>query len=718
MIALTLIALTLTGAPPAQQQNPFLPPRASLHYSPDRTCDLQHLEVDLDVDYPNKTIVGTSTNTLSPLRSGITEVLLHAGSDLTISRVTLDGKNVRFRRDGNDLLITTGLLKKGTPVKIAISYTGKDAKGRPFGAGGGWHWIQPTPANQSPTRVGFWTQGETNYNSQWAPTWDYPNDFTTSETRTTVPAEWDVVGNGVLVSTKTSADKKKKTYTWRMTQPHATYLLSLVGGPFDIKKDKWEGVDLWYVVPRGEGIYIDDSFGHTKDMLSFFSNRVGVKYPWPKYAQNAMYDFGGGMENVSATTLGEGSLTEARAGYFNMDSLNSHELGHQWFGDLVSCYNWGDTWLNESFATYMDAMYFQHSRGEVSYQYEIDGNMRGYFGEASRYKRPLSTKMYPNGDAMFDSHSYPKGGAILHTLRQYLGDEAFFEGLKQYLTKWRHTPVESAQLRRAMTEASGINVEPFWAQWIEKPGHPVLDYTWSFTAGDGLALTVKQLQDTSDGTPIYDIPATVDFISSGGIRVSQPVHLTKAEETFKWQLTTKPAAVVFDPEHRFLRQIPNLHWTEAELPVIARFASNAPDRAEALRRLLEKSTEASIALAVELFSKDMGRDPVFQNVTPLGNLAKPELRSFWTAQLESENFARRAAAVQALGKLPQEATTTARLRSLVNDKAPIQVVVNAINALAAWDAKANADLFTAAVNIKDRRGQIKRAAEAALAKAK
>ncbi len=714
MIALTLLTMVL--APPVQQQNPFAPPRASLQYSPDRTCDLLHVEVDIDVDYPNRTITGTSTNTLSPLRTGISEVLLHAGAALTISRVTLDGKSVSVKRDGKALLVNTGVLAKGKPVKIAITYTGKDQKGQSFGSGGGWHWIQPTPPNNIPTRVGFWTQGETNYNSEWAPTWDYPNDFATTETRTTVQSDWDVVGNGVLVSTKTSPDKKRKTYHWRMTQPHATYLLSLVGGPFDIKRDKWEGVDLWYVVPRGDAYLIDDSFGHTKDMLTFFSKRLGVKYPWPKYAQNAMYDFGGGMENVSATTLGEGNLTEARSGYYNMDSLNAHELGHQWFGDLVSCYNWGDTWLNESFATYMDSMYTQHSRGEVAYQQEIDNNMRQYFFEAARYKRPLSTKMYANGDAMFDSHAYPKGGVVLHSLRQYLGDEAFFAGLNRYLTQWRHTPVESAQLRRSMTEASGINVEPFWAQWIEKPGHPVLDYSWTYEAGD-LILTVKQLQNTSDGTPIYDMETSVDFLDQNGVRVSRPVHLNKAEQTFKWAMGLKPAALILDPEHRFLRQIPTLRWSESELPVIARFASNAPDRAEALRRMLEKPSEETLRLATDLLTRDMALEPVFRSVTQLVNLANPELRSFWTAQLSSANFDRRASAVQALGKLPADAATTAKLRSLVNDKAPIRVVVNAINALAAWDAKAHADLFAAAVNIKDHRGQIKRAAEAALAKA-
>jgi aminopeptidase N len=702
----------------AQGQSPFAPPRATLQYAPDRTCDLLDVSLDLDVDYANRLITGTSVNTLSPLRNGLTEVTLHAGTGLTLRSVTVDGKSASYRRDGRNVAISTGPLQKGKPIKIAIGFSAKNSRGRTFGAGGGgFHWIEPTASN--PKRAGFWTQGETIYNSEWCPTWDYPNDLATSETRCTVQSDWSVIGNGLLVSTTSSSDKTRKTYTWKMSQPHATYLISLCGGPFDIKRDTWEGVQLWYVVPAGQRYLIDDSFGHTKDMLSFYSKILGVKYPWPKYAQCAMYDFGGGMENVSATTLGEGSLTESRDGYYNMDGLNAHELGHQWFGDLVTCMHWGDSWLNESFATYMQIMYSGHSRGDDAYANEIDGAMRGYISESRRYKRPLSTKLYPNPDAMFDQHTYPKGAAVLHTLRRQIGDEPFFAGLNYYLTKWRHTPVESAQLRRAFVEATGINVEPFWAQWIEKPGHPVIDYSWTWQpsengTGGKAQLTVKQLQDTSDGTPIYDINAKVGAYLGGSKFTILPVHLSKAEETLELSMSSKPSALVLDPDHDFLREIPTLHWSKDELPFIVRFSKNAPDRAEALRRMLAEPDDQAIALAVEVFSKDDGVEAAFRQVSQLANLARPELRGFWLSQLEHKDSDRQVAAVRALAQLPQDSATTQRLRSLVNERSPIAVVVACIGALADWDAKGNEAVFKAATAIRDRRGRIRRAAESAL----
>lgn len=686
-----------------------------MHYAPDRTCDLQHLEVFVDVDYAKRTIKGTAINTLSPLRNGVSEVLLHAGTGLNVSSVKVNGATAAFRRNGRQLFVSVPKVPKGGKLVISIAYSSINSQGRGFGqGGGGWHWIQPGNTGIK-TRVGFWTQGESEYNSEWVPTWDYPNDLATSTTHTTVQADWDVIGNGVLSQTKLSADKKRKTVTWHMALPHATYLLAIYGGPFDIKKAKWEDRELWYVVPKGEGYLIDNSFGDTPDMLTFFSQRVGFKYPWPKYAQCAMYDFGGGMENVTATNLGEGALSEARDGFRRMASLNSHELGHQWFGDTVTCKDWGDTWLNESFATFMETIYMEHSRGRDAYLWEVEDNTQGYLQESRRYKRPVSTKMYPNGDAMFDSHSYPKGGTILHTLRKYLGDENFFAGLSAYLNKWKHTPVESAQLRRSMTEATGINCEPFWAQWIEKPGHPVLDYTWTHDAGK-LKLTVKQTQDTADGTPIYDIATKIGYVAPGGTAMQfAPVRLSKAEETFELPMAAKPLCVVLDPEHDFLREIPNLHWADSELPSILQFARNPSDRSEAMRRMLQNPTDENVRLIVAELAKDLNpRQPVFRQLFGLSSLDKPELRSFWMQQLNHPNMDRQAQAAAALSRLPSDPGTVARFRALINDKTAIQVVTTCINALAKWDAKANADVFKKAQNIKDRRGRIKRAAESAL----
>lgn len=716
LFVLAALAVTAQAQVVSRQTNPFLPPNASIHYAPDRTCDLMNITVDLDVDYPTRTFTGHAVNTMSALRSGIDTVVLQAGPTLTISRVTVDDKAAPYTRDGRNLNIKTGVLKRGQVIKIAIDYKDSHTKAGAFGQqGGGFHWIEPREGTD--THVGFWTQGEAEFNSNWAPTWDHPNDLTTSETRCTVQADWDVIGNGTLISNKKSADGKKRTFVWRMTQPHATYLLTLCGGPFDIKRDKWEGVDLLYVVPRGMGDLIDDTFGDTKDMLTFYSKILGVKYAWPKYAQDAMYDFGGGMENVSATTLGDGELTDKREGFRNAASINSHELGHQWFGDLVTCNDWGDTWLNESFATIMQILYFEHSRGKTGYDQEIEGAMRSYFAEARRYTRPISTHMYHDPDQMFDSHTYPKGGVVLHTLRKQLGDEAFFAGLNLYLTRHRHTPVQSWQLCRAMSDASGINCEPFWEQWFLKPGHPVISYDWKYDDASGeIVMNVQQGQDLAYGAPIYDIPTKIGMISGSAMSYA-PVRLNAVTQEIRVK-AAKPVAVVLDPEHDFLREMRH-EFADGELEAILQYSPNAIDREVAMRRILAGTpTATQIQLAVRMLRADDSVAPVFRDIRALAALKDESLRPFFLSQLKNQSFGRQGQAVDALGQLAPNPETTAALRSMVNDKAPIAVVVSAMNVLGNWDAAGNVDTFVAGTKIPSRRERVRSVAYANLVKAK
>jgi len=700
-------------------QNPFAPPRAFIHYAPDRTCDLTHVAVGLTIDYPNRTFTGHCDNTMVPLRDGITEVKLNAGPTLQIDKVTLDGAQTSFNRDGRNLLVTVPPLHKGKQIVIGIDYRAVNSRGSSFGqGGGGFHWIQPNRI--FPSHEGFWTQGETELNSDWVPTWDYPNDLTTSETHTTVPADWTVIGNGKPLENRLSEDGKTRTFGWKMDLPHATYLLSLCGGPFDVVRDTWRGVPLYYVVPKGEGKYAPYTFSGTKDMLSFYSDSVGVKYAWPKYAQDAMYDFGGGMENVSATTMEEGVLTEPKDGFRNGDSLTSHELAHQWFGDFVTCKDWGDIWLNESFATFMQMAYFEHSRGKDAYDQEVDNNTREYLAEARRYHRPISTKMYENGDQMFDSHTYPKGGVVLHTLRRQLGDANFWAGLHLYLTTHAHTPVQTSELCRSMTEATGINCEPFFDQWILKPGHPVLDYTWTWNdATKELVLSVAQTQNTADGTPIYTIPAKVGFIS-GSAMMRTPITLNAAKQEFHWTLTAKPDAVLLDPDHDFLREVPTLHWDHRELAAIVRYAPESADRMEAARRLLAKDpADAEVQLVADAYLADKATFPAFTSLAPLANLAKPSLRGFFEeTMVSSGSFRRRGEAVMALGRLPKDPGTISKVRALVTDEAPLAVVLAAINVLSRWDAKGNVDVFQKALAFSSRNDRIKRAAQTAINEAK
>lgn len=690
------------------QQNPnsFAPT-----YAPDREYDLLHLKVVLDVNEKDRTFTGESFNTICPLVQTLTTAKFHVGQGLTVKSMAVNGKDVPFKRTGEFVVVTLpSPLGPASTAIVSAKYTGGSKQGGGFGSDGGWHWMVPTKAN--PDKDGFWTQGETGFNREWAVTWDYPNDFATTETITTVPAKWEVVGNGIPVSN--TVKNGRRTAHWKMTQPHATYLLSLVAGQVAIKKDVWDGIPLWYVVPASQKDTIDASFSDTPDMMKFFSNITGFRYAWPKYAQNAMYDFGGGMENVSATTLGSGNLTDGRDGIRTMASLNSHELAHQWFGDVVSCKDWGQTWLNESFATFMQSAYFEHARGSAAYDREIEGNMRGYFFEARRYMRPISTRRYANPDAMFDSHSYPKGGVVIHSLRKMLGDKAFWKGINLYLTRHKHTPVETYDLMKAMTDASGINCEPFFNQWILSPGHPVIDYTWTYDdASRTVRINVKQLQKTDGGVPIYTIPTNVGVITQGGMTL-QKVTLSGSSQDISFKVDSKPDAVLVDPNHDFLREMQHKP-SPAEARAIVRFATNAVERQSALDSICsDNPTDTDLLNLVKILRTDRRVFPVFNSVAALSSVKKPLLKPFWSEELAHPDPSRQASAIRALMDYDANREDIVTIRSLVKESQLNAVNLAAISFLEKHDKSGSKDVFEKAVTFKNRNQSIANAAKRAL----
>ncbi len=743
-------ALAMLSAYPASAQfqrmggNPFRPPQATMHYARDRDYHVRHLRLVFNIDGEHRSAHGVVTHTLAPLRSALASIVMDAGANLKILSCRIDGADRPFTHDKDTLTITPATaLARGKEVTVEITYDmpGATRTGGANGAGG-FSWIIPNP-NDPERRTEFWTQGETDGNHRWVPCYDYPNDKCTSETIVTVPETWEVIGNGTEGPVTRDAAKHTRTFHWTMTQPHSTYLLSLVGGELDVRKAAWSGKTLYYVVPKGKANLIPGSFGNTPDMLQFFSDTVGVKYPWPKYAQDAMYDFGGGMENVSATTLGQGSLTDERSGHYAMSSLTSHELAHQWFGDYVTCKDWGDVWLNESFATFFQMIYTEHLDGKDAYDEDRESNLRQYLFEAQRYQRPVSTKLYVNPDVMFDAHTYPKGGLILHMLRRELGDADFFRGLGHYLKVNALQPVDTHDLEKAITEETGHNVEAFFDQWIFKPGHPVLDPTWTYDdTGKAIVLHVKQTQDTANGTPIYTLPLTIGILhnTAGSAAERQVVTLNQAEQEFRIPASIKPDAVLIDPDHDLLKEVKDPHWSDTELPVIMRNAPCVIDRVAAIRRYANMPQsfgfrrrnsdqapsaaatpldDAKIQMVTDALRAESSEQAGALLIEALGNAKKETLRPLLREQARSKQPGRRAAALSALGKLPRNDEDLTLLRAAAkSDTEPYQVVNAALRALGALDLNGSLDIFTHQAGVKSLNDQLARTVVSVVSDAK
>lgn len=537
-----------------------LPP---VHYVRSRDYDMRHIALDLKFDWEKEQAYGTATITLAPLVSDMKTVNLDAGL-MIINSVKLTGGNadLQFQYDEpkSNLAITLDRVYAiGEAISFTVDYRTKGLmvpNTLSFGGGGGLKFIKPNPANPNRRRQ-IWSQGETDYNRFWFPSYDSPNDFATSEINATVEPQMFVVSNGKLVRNKLNKDGTR-TFEWEMTAPHANYLTSIVVGEYAEVKGSYQGIPVSsYVFPNElkEG---QASTGKLPRMVQFFSEKTGVKYPYTKYAQTMAEGFGGGMENISATTMTPTMILDERELLDgSSEGLQSHELAHQWFGDYVTCREWSEIWLNESFATYMSGLWNEHERGKDSFLYNsVRGNQQAYIGTWNQgVRRPIVTKHYTNADALFDTYAYPRGAAVLHMLRKHLGDDAFFKSLQHYLVSNANQPVQTEQLRIAIEETTGQSMDWFFDQWLYKMGHPIFEVTDKWENGK-LTLNVKQTQKIDI---LNEYPQVEFFQTWVDIKIDDRTERVwiepRAENVFTFDAAAKPKLVSFDAEGTLIKEL-------------------------------------------------------------------------------------------------------------------------------------------------------------------
>src|SRR5262249_33424926 len=393
----------------------------------------------------------------------------------------------------------------------------------------------------------------------------YPNERATSEVVATVPEQYLAISNGKLLEVRHDPQARLKTYHWRQEIAHPAYLMTLVVGDYVEIADGYDGIPVLYYVHPGREEDARRAFGNTPRMVQFFSEKIGVRYPYEKYAQVAVTDFiFGGMENTSATTQTAETLHDARAHLdFSSDPLVAHELAHQWWGDLLTCRDWAHGWLNEGFATYFEALWMEHDKGAAEFRYTLQQEAQEYFEEDSKeYRRPIVCNLYQDPIELFDRHLYQKGGLVLHMLRSALGDRLFWKAMQHYCVKHYGQSVITSDLQRAIEETTGRNLDWFFDQWIYKAGHPELSVEYRWDEEAKLAhVTVKQTQDTktivgTDGfaTPLFRLPVVIDF-ESAGQRQEFPVTIDAAQQTFHCPLPSRPQMMRFDPGNWILKTL-------------------------------------------------------------------------------------------------------------------------------------------------------------------
>ncbi len=582
-LAATMPAFAQAPTPPAgKSESPY---RASAT----KVNDLVHTKLDVRFDYAKRHMPGKAWITLKPHAYPTDSLRLDAkGMDINTVALMSGDKQTPLKydyADGMNLRVNLGrVFKPGEEYTVYIDYVSKPDELKVKGSAAitdakGLYFINPdSTVKGKPVQV--WTQGETEGSSAWFPTIDRPNQKTTEEISMTVPAKYVTLSNGRMVSS-TPAGPGLRTDVWKMEQPHAPYLFMMAVGDFKITKDTWRGKEVNYYLEPKYAPFAKQIFGNTPDMLEFFSNRLGVEYPWNKYAQIVARDYvSGAMENTSATLHGEQvQMTDRELidREYGSESVIAHELFHQWFGDYVTAESWSNITVNETMADFSEGLYAEHKYGRDAADAHYYRYLRRYLSSPRDATKNLVRFHYDDQEEVFDLVSYQKGGAIMDMLRTYLGDDVFFAGLQKYLKDNAFGNGEAHQMRLAFEAVSGQDLNWFWNQWYFAPGHPVvsIDYAWD-AAKKAETVTVKQ---TQAGLP-FRLPFTIDYYVGGKVR-HQSVAMTEATQTFTMPLSAKPDLVNVDANKKTL-------WLKTDNKTAAEYAfqyAHAPlfvDRREAL----------------------------------------------------------------------------------------------------------------------------------------
>lgn len=658
---------------PTPKARSFELPDDSLHYAPDRPADVRHVKLEITLDFDQETVGGTASTTFSALYEE-TRTITFDAVELHIENIALaDGTKLDYDSTDKKLCVTLNRsYKYGEECTIVITYHAKPRTGL--------HFIKP--AAEDPTRPEqIWSFGQPRYHSYWFPCHDSPNDRATTEIIVTVPTRFLTVSNGNLLSVTDNG--ATKTHHWRHDVPHAAYLVSLVVGDFAVIEDNYNGKPVKYFVRKDRKDDAPLLMGQTPQMMRFFSEFTGVEYPYDKYDQTVVELYTGAMEHTTATTHSFSLLPDQRAALdMEVVPVVAHELAHQWFGDLVTCRDWSNGWLNEGFATYFEELWGQYDKGDDEFKYSMHNLKQGYLGEDRHYRRPIVYYVYhDDGFELFDGHMYNKGGWVLHMLRHQLGEAAFKRGIHAYLERYRTKEVITADLERTLEEVTGRSLAQFFRQWVYSGGYPAFEVNYSWDSEHKMAkVKIKQTQKVDDLTPCFvapvdlafTVPTSDDAAKDATTNETRTIPMRvivgedgQVEQSFYLPLEREPVLVRFDPDGWLLKTLS----FERSAKMLRYQLAHDPDilgRIEATEELGKKDDEESLKALTTALNSDAFWGVRAEAASALGEVGSEKAQAALLdalSSLDDKQFSRvRDAIAHALGRFqaPQQADLAQR----------------------------------------------------------
>tara|TARA_B100000768_G_C11284881_1_gene381724 strand:- start:10863 stop:13451 length:2589 start_codon:yes stop_codon:yes gene_type:complete len=676
----------------------ILPDTNSYRAAETRVNDILHMDLNVSFDWKERSVIGSIQLDVKPYFYATTELILDA-KGMEISEVSLVDNNdfVPLEYTYDNEFLSVQLDKEYTRsevYRLRINYTAFPEKVGAKGSSAissaqGIYFINPdsTEVNKL-TQI--WTQGETESNSVWFPTIDSPNERLTQELKITVQEKHKTLSNGALIFSNYNGDGTRTDY-WKQELPHAPYLVMMAIGDYSVVTDSWENANnedivVDYYLEAEYALYARDIFGNTPEMLTFYSEVLGFPYPWDKYSQVIVRDFvSGAMENTSAVIHGDFlNATDRELLDGDNEAIIAHELFHHWFGDLVTCESWSNLPLNESFATYGEYLWEEHKYGRYAADLHGMNSMAGYLAESQTKQEDLIRFYYDDKEDMFDGHSYNKGGRVLHMLRYFLGDDAFFSGLKLYLEDNQFESVEIHQLRLAMEEISGKDLNWFFNQWFLGSGHPEL--TINYDVNDSLNTLTILVEQTQEG--LFRLPLEVDIYTDSGVK-RQRIDIRQRRQEFILFYDGTLSFANLDAE-KVLLGTKKDNRPDAWWPLAYHNAKVYLDKSEALDYCLKSSDPECIACLEDALSDSFWkvRKTALKGAEKLKGVSPLELKERLLNMVQKDPKSLvRARAIKTLSKAyndedfseiytealndPSYAVIAQALKSLVNENTPL-----------------------------------------------
>ena len=537
---------------------------------PDFDLDVLHYEINLKINDHDKTFYGKTSIDFKVLKSKVDTVRFDTET-FRVTRVEYDTSSLSFvQADGSVMIMPDTPIYRDEERKYTIHYQsdGKIADPAEYNMGGvrvlGLGFFDQSEDNPALVQTHSFPEGA----RHWFPSNDHPADKATSSIITTVRSDWKVLSNGVLndkttnwkrlqngMRIRTEGSGDSTTYRWDLDLPNSTYLYVMVAGPFEVVQDYHGDIPMSYWVYPQDKENAHRSFHRTPEIMRFFEKEYGTPYPWPKMDQITIPGIGGGAESTTATILGEKTIHDEKAEKdYPSHWLVAHEAAHQWWGDYITMGNWHHAWLNESFATYGEYLYSSYLYGKDESKINLWKKKQSYLNEyKNRYSRPMVHPYWQYPNQNFDSHIYPRGAAVLHMLRQIVGDKTFKEFQEVFLNKYAYGNPVTDDLIKVVNEVSEKDLTWFFKQWVLSAGHPQLDIKTEWK-GDELTVHINQTQIGRKTPTKYYLPTTIAFFYKNEI-VKKEIIIDRKRSIHRFKMKKEPLFVRFDPENDLLVEV-------------------------------------------------------------------------------------------------------------------------------------------------------------------